>query len=93
MLLATLVVIWPAWFRVRHYFPAVPRPDVWFAVVLSYTWIGVAMLPDRLARGAVHAVLAFGGTAVIVEQSLEVAAFDSRWWRAAAQALYGWLST
>jgi hypothetical protein len=88
MLLATLVVIWPAWFRFRHYFPGVPRPDIWFAGVLAYVWIIVAMVHDRLTRGRVHSVLLWGGTFVIVEQMSETMAFDAPWWRAAAQALY-----
>ena len=91
LLLATLVVIWPAWFRFRHLFPGVPRPDVWFALVLADVWILVAMVRDRMTRGAVHPVLAWGGTAVVVEQSLELLAFDTPWWRAASQALYAWL--
>lgn len=91
LLLATLVVAWPAWFRWRHWFPAVPRPDVWFALVMPYLWIGVAALRDRVTRAAVHPVLLYGGVAVVLEQSLEVVAFDSPPWRAAAQLLYGWL--
>lgn len=35
LLLATIVLLWPAWFRFRHYFPEVPRPDIWFGVVLA----------------------------------------------------------
>lgn len=92
MLLATLVVIWPAWFRFRHWFPAVPRPEVWFALVLADVWIVVAMIRDRVTRGAIHPVLLWGGTAVIVEQSLEVIMFDSPSWRVAAQWLYEMLS-
>lgn len=88
LLLATLVVIWPAWFRFRHWFPAVPRPDVWFGVILAFSWIVVAMIRDKLARGTVHPVLLLGGSAVILEQSLELLAFDTPWWRAAAAALY-----
>ncbi len=91
MLLATLVVLWPAWFRFRHWFPSVPRPDVWFALVLADLWIIVAMARDRLTRGAVHPVLAWAGSAVILEQSFEVLAFDSPLWRSTAQSLYGWL--
>src|SRR5215471_9774883 len=34
MLLATIVILWVAWFRFRHYFPSVPRPDIWFGLVL-----------------------------------------------------------
>jgi hypothetical protein len=93
LLLATLVVAWPAWFRWRHWFPSVPRPDIWFAVVIPYLWVVVAMLRDRMVRGAVHPVLAVAGTAVVLEQSLEVLAFDSPPWRAAAQFLYAWLHT
>lgn len=93
MLLATLVVAWPAWFRFRHYFPDVPRPDIWFATVLAYTWIPVAALWDRVTRGTVHPVLAWGGLAVIAEQSFEVWAFDSPWWRALAHTLYSWMQS
>jgi hypothetical protein len=91
LLLATLVMLWPAWFRFRHYFPLVPRPDIWFAVILAYLWIPVAAIRDRLVRGSVHPVIAWGGSFVILEQSLEVVAFDSPWWRSAAHAVYSWL--
>ncbi|MEZ4455859.1 MAG: hypothetical protein R2882_04780 [Gemmatimonadales bacterium] len=91
LLLATLVVAWPAWFRWRHWFPSVPRPDIWFAVVIPYLWVGVAMLRDRALRTAVHPVLKFAGVAVVLEQSLEVVAFDTPPWRAVAQLLYAWL--
>lgn len=91
LLLATLVVVWPAWFRFRHYFPSVPRPDVWFAVVLAYVWIPVAAIRDHVVRGSVHPVIAWGGAAVVVEQAFEVIAFDSPWWRVLAHVLYGWL--
>lgn len=92
LLLATLVVIWPAWFRFRHWFPGGPRPDIWFGVVLAYSWIVVAMMRDKLVRGAVHPVLLYGGGAVIAEQAFELLAFDRAWWRAAAQLLYGALT-
>lgn len=88
MLLATLFVIWPAWFRFRHYFPSVPRPDIWFGIVLAYFWIGLAAIRDRMVRGAVHPVIFWGGLALVVETALEVVAFDSYWWRVVAQALY-----
>jgi hypothetical protein len=91
LLLATLVVLWPAWFRFRHYFPDVPRPDIWFAIVLAYVWIPLAALRDRILRGSVHPVLAWGGSFVIFEQSLELVAFDSPWWRSVAHVVYGWL--
>jgi hypothetical protein len=42
MLLATIVILWPAWFRFRHYFPSVPRPDIWFGWVLADSLIVIA---------------------------------------------------
>ena len=84
-------MIWPAWFRFRHLFPSVPHPEIWFALVLADAWIVVAMVYDRVVRGAIHPVLKWGGSAVIVEQSLEVLVFDSPPWRAAAHVVHGWL--
>jgi hypothetical protein len=91
LLLATLLVIWPAWFRFRHWFPQVQRPDIWFGVVLAMTWVVVAMIRDRVVRGAVHPVLLFAGGALILEQGFEVLAFDTPSWRAMAVALFAWL--
>jgi len=87
-LLATLFVIWPAWFRFRHWFPSVPRPDIIFGLVLAFVWIVAAMVRDRVVRGAVHPVLAWAGTGIIVEQSLETLMFDSPPWRVVAQWIY-----
>lgn len=92
MLLATLHLVWPAWFRVRHYFPTVPQPEVWFGFVLPYLWIGVAAARDYRVRKSVHPVFRWGGTAVVVEQGLELLAFGSPWWRATAEGLYAWLN-
>ena len=91
LLLATLVVVWPAWIRWRHYFPSVPTPDFWFAIVLAYIWIPIAAIRDRYVRGSVHPVIAWGGLLVIVEQGMEVVAFDWPPWRATAHVLYRWL--
>jgi len=88
MLLATLVVIWPAWFRFRHWLPAVPRPEFWLALVLADAWIVLSMIRDRVVRGAVHPVLLWGGLFVILEQTAEVLLFDGPAWRAAAQGLW-----
>ena len=91
MLLATLLVIWPAWFRWRHWFPQVPRPELWFGVALPMAWVVVAMIRDRFVRGAVHPVLLVAGTALILEQVLELVAFDTPPWRATAEHLFVWL--
>ena len=88
MLLATIVVLWPAWFRLRHWFPDVPRPEIWFAVVAAYSLVPIAMLRDRLVEGRVHPVWWFVGLPIVAEQTAEALLFDSPIWRAAATVIY-----
>jgi hypothetical protein len=88
MLLATLAVLWPAWFRFRHYFPAVPHPEFWFAVVAADSLIVACMIRDRLVTGRVHPVFLWVGSAIIADHLLEVMLFDNPAWRVAARALF-----
>lgn len=88
MLLATIVVLWPAWFRFRHYFPDVPRPDIWFALVAADSLIVIAALRDKLVLGRVHPVWLFVGSLVIIEHTFEALMFDTPAWRAVAQAVF-----
>lgn len=88
MLLALIVLLWPAWFRFRHYFPSVPNPEIWFALVLADSLIVIAWIWDKLSTGKIHATLLYGGLLVILEQTLEVIAFDSPAWRAIAKQIY-----
>jgi hypothetical protein len=92
MLMATIVVLWPAWFRLRHWFPGVPHPEIWFAVVAPYSLVPLAMVRDRLIDGRIHPIWWFVGVPVVVEQAAEALLFDSAGWRAVASSLYGWLS-
>lgn len=71
MLLATIVVLWPAWFRLRHWFPDVPRPEIWLGVVAAYSLVPLAMLRDRLVEGRVHPVWWWAGLPVVGEQATE----------------------
>ncbi len=89
MLLATIVVLWPAWFRFRHYFPSIPRPDIWFAWVLADSLILVAWVWDKVRNHRIHPVLFWGGLFIILEQGFEVWAFGSDGWQVAAKWLYG----
>ncbi len=89
ILLATIAILWPAWFRFRHYFPGVPFPEIVFAIIAADALVVVAMLQDRLRLGRVHPVNLWGGSALIAEQSLEAAMFDSPAWRVLAQWLAG----
>ncbi len=88
MLLALIVLLWPAWFRFRHYFPGVPRPDIWFAVVLADSLIVISWIWDKWANGRIHPVLLYGGLLIILEHIFEVIAFDSIYWRNVAAWMY-----
>ena len=92
MLLATVVVLWPAFFRFRHLLPFVPRPDIWLALVLADMPILIAALRDKLRYGRVHPVLLWLGSAVFTEQAFEVAMFETSAWRAAGMAIYEFLT-
>ncbi|SDE34977.1 hypothetical protein [Niabella drilacis] len=93
LLLATVVVLWPAWFRFRHYFPNVPYPEYWFALVLPYSLIVIAWIWEYYKYGAIHPVLRWMGLFIITEQTLEQLAYDSSIWRMGAKWLYGFLYT
>lgn len=81
MMLATVVVLWPAFFRFRHLLPSVPRPDIWLGLVAADLPILIAAVRDRLVYGRVHPVWAIFGTALVAEQTLEVLVFESAFWR------------
>ncbi|MEO6405026.1 MAG: hypothetical protein ABIO32_06020 [Ferruginibacter sp.] len=91
MLLATIVVLWPAWFRFRHYFPSVSRPEIWFALVLADSLIIIAWIWDKLRNGFVHPILKYVGLFIISEQTFEVFAYDSLIWRQIAKWSYSLL--
>lgn len=92
MMLATIVVLWPAYFRFRHLMPWVPRPDIWLALVLADLPILVAALRDRLVYGRVHKVWAIFGTLLVLEQAFEVMVFETEVWRSAGHVVYRALS-
>ena len=91
MLLATIVLLWPAWFRWRHYFPSIDRPDIWFAVVLADSLIIVAFIWDWLKNKKIHPALLYGGLFIILENIVEIFLFDTSGWRAMANFLYNLL--
>lgn len=87
VLLATVAILWPAWFRFRHLFPWVPRPDIVFGMLLNDVPILVAIAYDRFRAGRVHPVYACVGSALIAEHIAEVLLFDSPPWRQLASTL------
>lgn len=76
VMLATIQVLWPAFFRLRHLLPAVPYPDISFALVMAYSPIVIAGLRDQWLYGKIHPVWLFLGPALVLEQSVEFAFFD-----------------
>ncbi|HZY82103.1 MAG TPA: hypothetical protein VFE50_21410 [Cyclobacteriaceae bacterium] len=88
MLLATILLLWPAWFRFRHFFPSIPNPEIWFAIVLADSLIVVAILWDKIKHRSVHPVLLYVGLFIILEHTVEAYMFDSPLWRELADGLY-----
>lgn len=88
LLLATIVLLWPAWFRFRHFFPDVPRPEIWFGLVLSDSLIIIAWIWDRLENKKIHPSLLYPGIAIIIEQTIEVYLYDSSIWRQIGKSFY-----
>ena len=93
ILLATIAVLWPAWFRWRHLLPGIPRPDIWLGVVVSDSLILVAALRDRLRFGRVHPAWLIFGTLLIAEHVAETIFYDSAVWRALAKAMFSVAAT
>ena len=92
VVLATIQVLWPAFFRLRHWLPSVPDPDIWFAFVLAYSPILVAAVRDRLRCGRIHPVWLYVGPAVLLEQSIEFLFFDHPSTRPFGQWVYALLA-
>lgn len=92
MVLATIILLWPAWFRLRHIFPAIPNPEVMLALLAADSLILLAMVRDKLAEGRVHPVYLWIGPAIFGEQTLEVILFGSPGWIEAGKAIYSVLS-
>ena len=88
MVLATVAVLWPAWFRWRHLLPMIPRPDFWLGVVVSDSLIVIAAARDLWKFGRIHPAYLWFGSLLIGEHVLEVLAFDTPPWRAIAKALF-----
>lgn len=92
VLLATVVVLWPAFFRFRHILPEMPRPDIFLGLLLADSPILLAAIRDKLRFGQVHPAWKWIGTGVFIEQILESLAFETGLNRAPGEWLYGLLT-
>lgn len=89
MLLAMIAIIWPAFFRFRHYFPSVPKPEIVFALIIPQSMVFLAMLLDKIRDGRVHPVYLNAGMALVAENVAEACFFDTSGWRVMANWLAG----
>jgi hypothetical protein len=78
--IATVALLWPAWFRWRHFLPWVPRPDLVLGLVVANLPILIAMVRDRVRFGAVHPAYWWIGLPVIAEQAFETLMFGTPEW-------------
>lgn len=92
IMLATIQLLWPAFFRLRHYLPTIPDPEIWFALVLAYSPVLVAAIRDQRCYRSIHPVWLFVAPALIIEQSMESAFFDRGPMRHLGQWLYAILT-
>lgn len=92
MVLATIAILWPAWFRFRHLLPWLLRPEITLAILAADSLILVAMLRDRWRFGKVHPAYLSFGTALFAEHVAEQLLYDAPAWRAAAKGLYEMLA-
>lgn len=87
MLLAMIAIMWPAFFRFRHYFTDIPNPELVFAVLLPNCMTLLAMLWEKLTTGNISRVYLYFGTALFAESLTETYLFDSPGWRVVAHWL------
>ena len=66
----------------------VPKPEIWFAVVLADSLIIMAWIADWLSYKKIHPTLLFGGLLIIAEQIFELLMFDNSVWRKLARLVY-----
>ncbi len=85
---ATVAIMWPAWFRWRHFLPGLPRPEITLSLIAADLPILIAMARDRVRFGGIHPAYLTAGLGLILEQTFETFAFDNPRWRAVANWLY-----
>ena len=92
MLLATILVLWVAWVRLRHYFPPFPGAFNFFGFFLGMMPIPIIWIVEYLKTRKIHYVMLYGGVAVIAEQGFQILFYDSHYWRMTSNAIYDYLS-
>ena len=79
LVVATISILGPAWFRFRHFMPFVPNPFVTF----SYIADSVLLIPiarDWITYKRVHPVYIWAGGAIFLIHAVELLVVDSEPW-------------
>ena len=87
MFLATIVILWPAWGRWRHYFPDT-IDDNWFMLYLPFSFIIWAWIWEKRVYGKIHPILLIIGILIIAEGFLSSLYIGSEYCTALIKKLY-----
>lgn len=77
MLLALIGALAPAWFRFRHYFPAIENPILFYSLLLADSVLALAIALDLKAGRGLHPTYLYAGGAMIAVHCVEVFAFPT----------------
>lgn len=86
LLLATISVLGPAWFRWRHLVPSVPNPLVAFSLLADMVLV-IPVVHDWRTAGHVHPVYKWVGSAMVATHMLELFVSESDVWVRTGRAL------
>ena len=87
MLLAMIAILWPAFFRFRHYFPSVPSPELIFGFLIPNSMILLAITWEKITIKTISPVYFIAGLGLFLENFAEYYFFDSSPWRIVAHWL------
>ena len=95
MLLATILLLWVAWVRLRHYLPPFPGAFPLFGSVLGLMPIPVIWLIEYIKTKKVHPAMLYGGIFVICEQWMQVlfVSDQSPFWKSLSTDVYNLLKS
>jgi hypothetical protein len=89
MLLALIGALGPAWFRFRHYFPAIENPVLFYSLLLADSVILLAIATDLRAGRGLHPVYLYAGGAMVAVHCVEVFAFPTAGFQFVADRVAG----
>ncbi len=89
MLLALIGALGPAWFRFRHYFPAIENPVLFYSLLLADSVILLAIAIDLRAGRGLHPAYRYAGGAMVAVHCVEVFAFPTAGFQFVADRVAG----